>query len=115
MRHAPGPFEPMGDGSRSDLERTIEDYGPERVAAVVVEPIVGEGGHVLGADYPPARQGPDLRVRAARRGGAVRREIRVYGGLTIALLHANRPGLRGMAEQLAVAARSTVRSALPAD
>ncbi|MCZ7428579.1 aminotransferase class III-fold pyridoxal phosphate-dependent enzyme [Micromonospora sp. WMMA1949] len=51
VRHAPGPFEPMGDGSRSDLERTIEDYGPERVAAVVVEPIVGEGGHVLGADY----------------------------------------------------------------
>lgn len=51
VQHAPGPFEPIGDGSTSDLQRLITDYGPDRVAAVVVEPIVGEGGHVLGAEY----------------------------------------------------------------
>jgi len=51
VRHARGPFESAGDGTMSDLERTIVDYGPEGVAAVVVEPIVGEGGHVLSAEY----------------------------------------------------------------
>lgn len=48
--HAPGPFESSG-GGQSDLELAITAHGPERVAAVVVEPIVGEGGHVLSAEY----------------------------------------------------------------
>lgn len=50
IAHGPGPFEPMG-APGSDLERLMADYGPERIAAVVVEPVVGEGAHVLGADY----------------------------------------------------------------
>jgi adenosylmethionine-8-amino-7-oxononanoate aminotransferase len=51
VQHAPGPFESAGDGLSSDLERQMTDFGPERVAAVVVEPVVGEGGHVLTRDY----------------------------------------------------------------
>lgn len=46
VHHAPGPFE-----TGSGLERMMTDYGLDRVAAVVVEPIVGEGGHVLSAEY----------------------------------------------------------------
>jgi amino acid adenylation domain-containing protein len=37
------------------------------------------------------------------------------GGLTIALLHADRPGLRGMAERIAAAVRRTVTTGRPAD
>jgi adenosylmethionine-8-amino-7-oxononanoate aminotransferase len=51
VQHARGPFEPAGDGTGSDLERRITDYGPGRVAAVLAEPIIGEGGHVLPDDY----------------------------------------------------------------
>lgn len=51
VQHAPGPFEAGGDELSSDLERQITDFGTERVTAVVVEPVVGEGGHVLSRDY----------------------------------------------------------------
>ncbi len=51
VMHAPGPFEAHGDGQASDLERLMTDFGPERVSAVVVEPVVGEGGHVLTREY----------------------------------------------------------------
>jgi len=52
VRHARGPFEPAGgDKEASGLERQITDFGPDRVAAVLIEPIVGEGGHILGDDY----------------------------------------------------------------
>ncbi|MEU8953446.1 aminotransferase class III-fold pyridoxal phosphate-dependent enzyme [Streptomyces sp. NPDC048518] len=50
VHHVAGPFEGAaapGDG----LEQTITDYGPERVAAVVLELVVGEGGHVLSDAY----------------------------------------------------------------
>jgi adenosylmethionine-8-amino-7-oxononanoate aminotransferase len=47
VRHAEGGFGPGG----SDLVRVVREYGPQRVAAVVVEPVVGEGGHVLSDDY----------------------------------------------------------------
>jgi adenosylmethionine-8-amino-7-oxononanoate aminotransferase len=49
--HGPGPFESHGDGTTSDLEQAMTDHGPERISAVVVEPIVGEGAHVLTEDY----------------------------------------------------------------
>lgn len=51
VRHARGPFESTGDEELSDLERQIMDFGPDRVAAVLIEPIVGEGGHILSDDY----------------------------------------------------------------
>jgi 4-aminobutyrate---pyruvate transaminase len=51
IQHARGPFEPISGDTGSDLERRITDYGPNRVAAVLIEPIVGEGGHVLPDDY----------------------------------------------------------------
>ena len=51
VQHARGPFEPAGEDPGSDLERRITDFGPGRVAAVIIEPIVGEGGHVLPDDY----------------------------------------------------------------
>lgn len=50
VHHVAGPFEGAaapGDG----LEETITAYGPERVAAVVLELVVGEGGHVLSDAY----------------------------------------------------------------
>ncbi|WP_188195044.1 aminotransferase family protein [Nonomuraea sp. SYSU D8015] len=49
--HVPGPFAPIGETGTPDLVRVVSDYGPERVSAVVVEPVIGEGGHVLGAEY----------------------------------------------------------------
>ncbi|WP_419992778.1 aminotransferase class III-fold pyridoxal phosphate-dependent enzyme [Streptomyces boninensis] len=49
--HARGPFEPVAADRMADLPRMISDYGPERVTAVVLEPVVGEGGHVLDAEY----------------------------------------------------------------
>jgi adenosylmethionine-8-amino-7-oxononanoate aminotransferase len=48
VHHAPGPFE---SATGDDLQRMMTDYGPDRVAAVVVEPVVGEGGHVLSGEY----------------------------------------------------------------
>ncbi|MEU1736935.1 aminotransferase class III-fold pyridoxal phosphate-dependent enzyme [Streptosporangium sp. NPDC020145] len=51
VEHAPGPFTAGRPGEAGDLERLITSYGPERVAAVVVEPVVGEGGHVLTDEY----------------------------------------------------------------
>jgi adenosylmethionine-8-amino-7-oxononanoate aminotransferase len=51
VMHARGPFAPVAADQIEDLPRMITDYGPERVTAVVLEPVVGEGGHVLGADY----------------------------------------------------------------
>ncbi|CAM3746368.1 aspartate aminotransferase family protein [Kibdelosporangium persicum] len=49
--HGSGPFETHGDGTASGLEQAMADHGPERISAVVVEPIVGEGAHVLTEDY----------------------------------------------------------------
>jgi adenosylmethionine-8-amino-7-oxononanoate aminotransferase len=49
--HARGPFEAVAADRFDDLPRMITDYGPERVTAVVLEPVVGEGGHVLDAEY----------------------------------------------------------------
>jgi adenosylmethionine-8-amino-7-oxononanoate aminotransferase len=49
VQHARGPFQTPGQPS--DLEQRITDYGPDRVACVLAEPIVGEGGHVLPDDY----------------------------------------------------------------
>lgn len=51
VHHAPGPFVPEADARVSDMERMITDFGPERVTAVIVEPIVGEGGHILPDGY----------------------------------------------------------------
>ncbi len=51
VQHARGPFEPIPGDHGSDLERRITDHGPGRVAAVIIEPIVGEGGHVLPDAY----------------------------------------------------------------
>ncbi|WUR85707.1 aminotransferase class III-fold pyridoxal phosphate-dependent enzyme [Streptomyces phaeochromogenes] len=51
VHHAPGPFMAGADPRVSDLERMITDFGPERVTAVIVEPIVGEGGHILSHEY----------------------------------------------------------------
>ncbi|MEV5508544.1 aminotransferase class III-fold pyridoxal phosphate-dependent enzyme [Streptomyces orinoci] len=51
VAHAPGPFESHGDGGTEDLRLAMADYGPERISAVVVEPVVGEGVHVLTEDY----------------------------------------------------------------
>ncbi len=49
--HGPGPYRIDGELPSGDLRDQISEYGPERVAAVVVEPVVGEGGHVLSGDY----------------------------------------------------------------
>lgn len=51
VQHAPGPFEPLTADGSADFQRMILDFGSERVAAVVVEPVVGEGGHVLNDEY----------------------------------------------------------------
>jgi adenosylmethionine-8-amino-7-oxononanoate aminotransferase len=50
IHHVAGPFE-GGDSPGAGLEQTITAYGAERVAAVVLELVVGEGGHVLPDDY----------------------------------------------------------------
>ena len=50
IRHVSGPFE-GDDVPDGGLEQTIAAYGPERVAAVVLELVVGEGGHVLSDEY----------------------------------------------------------------
>ncbi|MEC4019151.1 aminotransferase family protein [Streptomyces sp. H27-D2] len=51
IHHAPGPFSsPNADGV-SEMERAISEFGPERVTAVIVEPIIGEGGHILSNEY----------------------------------------------------------------
>jgi adenosylmethionine-8-amino-7-oxononanoate aminotransferase len=52
VRHAQRDFGPDG----GDLVRDMREYGPERVAAVVVEPVVGEGAHVLSYDFLDALQ-----------------------------------------------------------
>ncbi|KUP97753.1 aminotransferase family protein [Thermobifida cellulosilytica] len=46
--HVPGPHAPGGEEAFASI---LGDYGPERISAVVVEPVIGEGGHVLGRDY----------------------------------------------------------------
>ncbi|MFJ2766423.1 aspartate aminotransferase family protein [Streptomyces sp. NPDC087300] len=50
VHHVAGPFEGAA-APGAGLEQTITAYGPERVAAVVLELVVGEGGHVLSDDY----------------------------------------------------------------
>lgn len=50
VHHVSGPFEGAA-APGAGLEGTITAYGPERVAAVVLELVVGEGGHVLSDDY----------------------------------------------------------------
>jgi adenosylmethionine-8-amino-7-oxononanoate aminotransferase len=51
VRHVPGPFEHDGGAPADGLEQMMTDYGPERVSAVVIELVVGEGGHVLDDAY----------------------------------------------------------------
>ncbi|MEU2420820.1 aminotransferase class III-fold pyridoxal phosphate-dependent enzyme [Streptomyces sp. NPDC007851] len=50
IHHVAGPFE-GGEVPAGGLEQTIAAYGAERVAAVVLELVVGEGGHVLSDGY----------------------------------------------------------------
>ncbi|RKS08159.1 putrescine aminotransferase [Nocardiopsis sp. Huas11] len=60
LHHHAGPLMPDvihtraphgGDGdTAADLPSALsvlEDYGPDRISAVVIEPVIGEGGHVL--------------------------------------------------------------------
>ncbi|GHC77809.1 aminotransferase family protein [Streptomyces flavofungini] len=51
VHHAPGPFSVGATPGVSDMERLIKEFGPERVTAVIVEPVVGEGGHILSPEY----------------------------------------------------------------
>ncbi|QEV21811.1 aspartate aminotransferase family protein [Streptomyces alboniger] len=51
VHHAPGPFSAGATQGVSDMERLITEFGPERVTAVIVEPVVGEGGHILSPEY----------------------------------------------------------------
>jgi len=56
----PYPFrnESTGEQAAAELERVIQEYGPERVAAFIAEPISGAS---LGAAVPPADYWPWIR------------------------------------------------------